>query len=153
MRMRTALLGNSVFVYGTLMAPEVIETLLGRVPPMTSARLTNYVRHPVKQQVFPGLIAKQNHITTGYLVQNLQDSELIRLDWFEDKEYKRLDCVVETLEDGKSYRTQVYLWNNPLEELDISQEWDYEHFRGNNLQWYLTNTVEPCRTELDRRKI
>jgi hypothetical protein len=45
------------FVYGTLMSPEVLQTLIGRVPSMCKpAFLPNFTRHPVKGYAFPAII-------------------------------------------------------------------------------------------------
>ena len=140
---------KSLFVYGTLVAPEVIQTLLGRLPKRSAARLEGFVRHPVKEQWFPGLISSSKHITKGVLYCDLMPQEMKRLDWFEDSEYERRDVTV-CLEDGSQRQTQVYVWTNPHAELDLSQEWSYENFREQFLDWYLENTVRPCRRELDR---
>jgi len=51
----------------------------------------------------------------------------------------------------KAFMTQVYLWSNPVSELDLSVDWSYERFRC-CLASYLENTVQPCRDELDRLK-
>lgn len=79
----------SIFVYGTLMAPEVLKVLIGRVPEsMDPAILTNYVRHPVKNEVFPGMIPSNNDDEThGLLLQGLSERDVSRLDWFEGDEY------------------------------------------------------------------
>jgi hypothetical protein len=49
----------------------------------------------------------------------------------------------------------VYVWIEDRKintgcKLDYSIEWSYDMFRKENLEWYLQNTVEPCRQELDR---
>ena len=47
--------GNA-FVYGTLMAEEVVSLLLKRVPPAKPARLVGFSRYKVKGQVFPAIV-------------------------------------------------------------------------------------------------
>lgn len=47
---------GTAFVYGTLMAEEVLKLLIRRVPPSKPATLTGYSRHRVKGQVFPAII-------------------------------------------------------------------------------------------------
>jgi hypothetical protein len=47
--------GNA-FVYGTLMADEVLRLLIHRVPKSKPAALMGYQRHRVKGQVFPAII-------------------------------------------------------------------------------------------------
>lgn len=51
-----AMSGKTAFVYGTLMAPEVVHALIRRVPPMKPAKLLGYKRHSVKGVVFPAIV-------------------------------------------------------------------------------------------------
>ncbi len=46
------------FVYGTLMSPHIVRTLLGRIPHWIQPAYLppNYVRHPVQGQVYPGVV-------------------------------------------------------------------------------------------------
>jgi len=144
---------RSIFVYGTLMAPEVVTTLLRRQPQATKACVEGYIRHPVINHVFPGLIAcSQSHKMTGILYQELSPQELKILDWFEDEEYTRIDVTVNLIKEDESsnVNTQLYLWTNPLTQLDCSKEWNYQQFRATKLDWYLEHTVRPTRQELDR---
>jgi hypothetical protein len=85
----------------------------------------------------------------------LTASQLRILDWFEDREYTRSDVAVQVLADDNSPKqqrvaTQVYVWTNALEELDLTQAWDYEGFSRNDLAAYLLHTVQLCRLEVER---
>ena len=106
----------------------------------------------------------------GILMRGLTTSEMKRLDWFEDVDYQRrgvkielsIDSTTPTLSSSQSARmdsdsaimnemqAQTYVWNNPTSELEIEQEWSFEKFCEQNLNWYLETTVRPCREELDR---
>jgi len=167
MVMKTTAL-SSVFCYGTLMAPEVIQTLIGRVPLSQSAHLCGsaFRRHPVRNHMFPGLITVRStdnstaNTTTervqGVLYRDLSVNEMQRLDWFEGDEYDKIPCTVELVDDDDDERnneqvsTQVYLWANPITELDLTRPWSYERFREKNLATYLERTVLPCRQQLDQ---
>uniref|UniRef100_A0A453NA23 Putative gamma-glutamylcyclotransferase n=1 Tax=Aegilops tauschii subsp. strangulata TaxID=200361 RepID=A0A453NA23_AEGTS len=46
----------SVFVYGTLMAEEVVRVLLGRVPPSSPALLPNHQRLSIRGRVYPAIL-------------------------------------------------------------------------------------------------
>ena len=37
-----------------------------------------------------------------------------------------------------------------ISQLDLSKEWSYDNFVTTHLDWYLDNTVRPCREELVR---
>lgn len=47
---------GTAFVYGTLMADEVLKLLIKRVPVSRNATLSGYARHKVKGQVFPAIV-------------------------------------------------------------------------------------------------
>lgn len=48
--------GGNAFVYGTLMAPEVVSLLIKRAPPFKPATLAGYTRHKIRGQVFPAIV-------------------------------------------------------------------------------------------------
>jgi hypothetical protein len=143
------------------MSPQVLRVLIGRVPELLQpALLSNYRRHPVRGEVFPGLIPSSSldDETQGILLQGLSETELTVLDWFEGHEYVRRDVKVQVpaaVGRGSSalMDTQCYEWSNPLSELDLTQNWDFENFQKTRLEWYLTNTVKPCRVELNNKGI
>jgi len=149
------------------MAPEVMQTLLDRVPPFQPAQLRGaFRRHPVRHQLFPGLVRASDDETTisqqqqpvqGVLYRNLSVNEMKRLDWFEGDEYEKIACHVDVMIDDNGSNgsdapvaTHVYLWTNPVTELDLTQPWSYQRFRQHHLEAYLERTVRPCRQELDR---
>jgi gamma-glutamylcyclotransferase (GGCT)/AIG2-like uncharacterized protein YtfP len=49
-------MNGAAFVYGTLMADEVLKLLIKRVPSSQKATLAGYCRHRVKGQVFPAIV-------------------------------------------------------------------------------------------------
>ena len=137
------------------MAPEVIQTLIGRLPPGQAAHLRGaFRRHPVQNYFFPGLVRAEDESTAqpvkGVLYKDLSVNEMKRLDWFEGDEYDKISCEVEVADSSEMVETQVYLWVKPIEELDVTQSWSYEQFREQNLEKYLEQTVRPCRDHLDR---
>jgi gamma-glutamylcyclotransferase (GGCT)/AIG2-like uncharacterized protein YtfP len=143
---------HTIFVYGTLMSPEVVQTLLGRaVSNVQSARINGFRRHPVQKKDYPGLIPIANGETTGVLLQGLTSSDMKRLDWYEGDTYSRVDVTVTLLHDSSRFDTQVYnLKENVLQELDLTKEWDFDAFTKLHLKEYLEKAVQPCRDELDR---
>lgn len=143
---------SSLFVYGTLIAPEVMRTLLGRLPDHEPARLIGFKRHPVRSRVYPGMIPNIHQATEpiqGILYRALTSSDMKRLDWFEGEEYTR-QTVSANIEGNQVVSTVTYVWTNPLDELDVTKDWSYETFRIQSLDWYLENTVKPCQEEVDR---
>ncbi len=102
---------TTCFVYGTLMSPDVLRELLGRVPRMRpNAVLSNHIRHPVLGRVYPGVIPAPpppppaggppdddagggrmrttmtiNDSVDGILLLDITPLEMRCLDWFEEE--------------------------------------------------------------------
>ena len=79
--------GLPLFVYGTLMFPGVVRAVLGRVPPSRQAHLAGYIALTVRGERFPGIIRDSNGLVEGRLIEDLNKSEWLRLDAYEDPFY------------------------------------------------------------------
>ena len=95
----------SRFVYGSLMAPEVLRSLLGRVPAQTRATVRGYHRFNVVDRVYPALFvsADRDERVEGSVLRGLSRRELAVLDWFEDEAYTltRVEPVFESDEEDE----------------------------------------------------
>ncbi|KAL7547925.1 hypothetical protein ACHAWF_011197 [Thalassiosira exigua] len=169
---------TSCFVYGTLMSPDVLKVLLGRVPAMVPrATLRDHSRHPVRERVYPGVIPSPPRAggdgamssVEGILLLEVSSLELRRLYWFEDEgaDYVRSkvqatvprfdegitnDMIVTDKDDSgnQMVRTNAYIWALGASTLDTSRDWDYDAFVANRLDWYMERVVKPCKIEVDR---
>ncbi|XP_065025432.1 AIG2-like protein D isoform X2 [Musa acuminata AAA Group] len=56
---------HNVFVYGTLMADEVVRTILKRVPPASPAVLNDYHRFSIKGRVYPAILPAESKKVKG----------------------------------------------------------------------------------------
>ena len=56
---------DALFVYGTLMFPEVLEVLLGRTPEMAPAALDGWRAAALADRVYPGLVAATRGLPDG----------------------------------------------------------------------------------------
>lgn len=84
--------GGAVFVYGTLMADEVVRLLLKRVPPSRPATLSGHRRHAIKGQVFPAIVpvpTPAEASVKGKVLMELTPKELEILDGEEGRERER----------------------------------------------------------------
>lgn len=84
----------SRFVYGSLMAPEVLRALLGRVPDRVPAAVRGYRRYRIKERVYPAIYraddeggGSSSSVVEGEVLRGLSRRELAVLDWFEDEAY------------------------------------------------------------------
>ena len=137
-----------LFVYGSLMAEEVLKILIGRVPKMQPAMLANYARHPVAGACFPAIVANKRASVEGRLLEDLSPPDLAVLDFFEDEEYVR--TAVNVVAGGETKPCTAYVW--PIERADLLKldaEWSYDAFRSKDLESYLVMTAE-VRAEFER---
>ncbi|GBF88869.1 hypothetical protein Rsub_01368 [Raphidocelis subcapitata] len=120
--------GGQVFVYGTLMADEVVGLLLKRVPPSKPATLAGHRRHAVKGQVFPAIVpADAGSSVRGKVLLQLSPRELEILDVYEAEEYYRAR-VQPSLDDGTRVDADVYVWKDQYRHL-LGGDWSYEGWR------------------------
>ncbi|KAL8521603.1 hypothetical protein ACS0TY_011938 [Phlomoides rotata] len=83
---------SAVFVYGSLLADDVVRALLSRVPPSSPAILPHYHRFSIKGRVYPAIIPAENKEVVGkdscadkvqvqaYVWQNKMDPNLYGLE-------------------------------------------------------------------------
>jgi len=78
---------ETLFAYGTLLVPEIIGELIGRVPDSVPATLHGYVRKLMRGQVYPGVTAAAGQSVTGLIYSGLSPRELEILDQYEGEAY------------------------------------------------------------------
>ncbi|KAF7088644.1 hypothetical protein CFC21_091729 [Triticum aestivum] len=138
---------HSVFVYGTLMAEEVVRVLLGRVPPSSPALLPNHQRLSIRGRVYPAILPVDGSKVPGKVWQGITDRELDVLDIFEDEEYVR-ETVGISLADSADMIAYAYIWGN-VDDPDLYGEWDFDEWKKVHLKDYITMTQD-FREELEQ---
>ena len=141
---------NNVFVYGSLMCPNVLKILLNRVPTFCKAKVKGYHRYRIKDQVFPAVRPNLNTSKTnpvfvqGLLLQEITNEELVIFDEFEDEEYVRetVEIEVENSEQQSSIDTShtrsayMYIWKDGQDGL-LYGSWSFEEHYLPNKEEYL----------------
>eukprot|EP00197_Chlamydomonas_leiostraca_P012842 CAMPEP_0202861696 /NCGR_PEP_ID=MMETSP1391-20130828/3011_1 /ASSEMBLY_ACC=CAM_ASM_000867 /TAXON_ID=1034604 /ORGANISM="Chlamydomonas leiostraca, Strain SAG 11-49" /LENGTH=156 /DNA_ID=CAMNT_0049541125 /DNA_START=141 /DNA_END=612 /DNA_ORIENTATION=+ len=126
--------GNA-FVYGTLMAEEVLRSLLRRVPTNKPAVLAGYKRYRVRHASFPAILpAQPEDRVQGKVLLGLSKAELQRLDVYESGMYVRTR-VNPVAEGGERVTADVYVWREEnRDDLELSAgDWSYGEWRKTNL--------------------
>jgi gamma-glutamylcyclotransferase (GGCT)/AIG2-like uncharacterized protein YtfP len=82
---------DALFVYGSLLFPEVLRALLGRVPNRVPASAPGWRVAGLPGRVYPGLVRGPG-VATGLLMTDLAQREWQILDAFEDELYQ-LRCL------------------------------------------------------------
>ncbi|WP_163551289.1 gamma-glutamylcyclotransferase family protein [Candidatus Frankia alpina] len=130
--------GPLLFVYGTLMFPEVVSTLIGRVPPMESAAALGRRAARLRDRLYPGLVrrvvvdqvTREESPATGQVLVGLDPTERAVLDAFEGSAYVAGPLV---LADGRP--AVAYLWLDAAEA--TAEDWDASAFAGQHLGDYV----------------
>ncbi|KAL2346862.1 hypothetical protein Fmac_000862 [Flemingia macrophylla] len=120
---------HNVFVYGSLLADEVVHTLLKRVPRTTPAILQDYHRFKIKGRVYPAILPVPNHKVTGRVLLGISGVELNILDEFEDVEYTRTHVQVSFIDKAEeTLQAYAYVWADPSDP-NLYAEWDFEEWK------------------------
>ena len=121
-----------LFVYGTLLFPEVLDALLGRVPPHRPATAPGWRVAALPGRLYPGLVADPDAVAPGSVLGGLDGGECRLLDAYEDVDYRRTAIA---LADGT--RCSAYVWHADV----LSNGWEPQLFAAAHLVGY----VQGCR--------
>ncbi len=125
---------DSVFVYGTLLFPEVLEAVIGWRPASRPARLRGWVRLSLRGRPYPGLLPRDGAETPGLLCRSVDAGALARLDHFEGRSYERIELPVES--DDVPTSAWVYVLAASARNLALEEPWAPELFRARHLTAY-----------------
>jgi hypothetical protein len=124
--------GDRLFVYGTLLFPEVLVTLLDRVPARVPAAAPGWRVAALPGRRYPGLVAGDG-VARGVLLAGLGEGEWRTLVAYEGDRY---DLRVLELSEGGG--ALAFIWTGgPVCEAD----WDPEEFEREHLPRYLEGCV------------
>lgn len=126
-----------VFVYGSLQCPEVLMTLLNRVPSLVPAILPDFKRYSVKDQSYPMIARSPGSSVHGLILLSLTPTEIEILDAFEGEEYEKTPVTVFNQVTGSNEHVFAYVGHILHQHLLVDKEWDLEHFRMHHLDRFL----------------
>ncbi|XP_050216692.1 AIG2-like protein D [Mercurialis annua] len=131
--------GHKVFVYGSLLADDVVGVLLKRVPQSSPAILHGFHRFSIKGRVYPAILPVPKKQVTGRVLFGISDGELDVLDTFEDVEYQRTSVDVITDGDDKLLQTHTYVWGD-VSDPNLFGDWDFEEWKKTHMEDFLQMT-------------
>ncbi|XP_023639347.1 AIG2-like protein D [Capsella rubella] len=132
---------HSVFVYGSLMADDVVRLLLNRIPQTSSATLPDFHRFSIKGRVYPAILPAKDDTVSGRVLFGITDHELYVLDEFEDTEYERQNVQVLLTDSSEKLLTKTYIWANK-DDPDLFGTWDFEEWKQLHMEGFLKMTKE-----------
>ena len=125
-----------LFVYGTLMVPEVMARVCGYRGTGRMASLAGYSRSRVAGALYPAITPAQGGIVEGILYHGLNAHLLARLDRFEGDQYRRervdIDCA------RRRYRAWTYVWTSSAGDGLERRPWSLDEFLGEGLARFLS---------------
>lgn len=132
--------GSSVFTYGTLEVPEVMEAVTGEVFDSAEAITEGYARYLLKGRIFPGMTPVPGYITSGRVYFGVSPRAIRLLDRFEDRFYVRQVIPVRT-DAGYWSHAYAYIIQSQDREVLSLNPWIREKF----VEDYLSSYLENCR--------
>lgn len=125
----------NLFVYGTLMVPQVMHAVCGFTAAAEPAVLQGHRRRRVRGEVYPGIVASQGEQVEGMLYRGLTDRHLSRLDEFEGEMYRRSSVEVEAGNTGVP--AFAYLMAPAFVDALSNDFWSLDAFVTHALQGFL----------------
>ena len=138
----------NVFVYGSLLFPEIAEGLCGEKLKSEEAILRGYSRFALKEADYPAIIKKNNATVKGKVLLNLDENAIYLLTFYEGDDYGMAPVKVET--NSGIVNAVAFVWmagNEFLEDFD----WDEGQFESESLAFYRDEIVPATRAEYYRR--
>jgi gamma-glutamylcyclotransferase (GGCT)/AIG2-like uncharacterized protein YtfP len=128
-----------LFVYGTLLFPDVLHILIGRDPARTPATVPGWRVATIPGRIYPTLIPDPAATARGHLLTDLTDAEWQILDAFEADEYHftRLHPA----------GTHPHAWAYTAPDPDVipPTPWNPDTFAAVHLPAYLDRCAAWCR--------
>jgi len=127
-----------VFVYGTLLFPEILTGLTGRTFTEVAATLPGFRRMQVKFGDYPAIIKADETDVQGKLILDVDARSLELLRFYEGDDY---DCIeAEVQLDDQKVRALVFVWKNDR-KLIAEPDWNPDKFKNHFLKDYTRYVV------------
>lgn len=136
-----------VFVYGSLLFPEIVEGLTGHKFETLDATLQNYVRRTVKNCDYPAIIPGKDGQVLGKILLNVDKRSLEVLRFFEGNEYACVDTIVKV--NNGEITACVFVWIEDTGALEKG-DWSAEIFERRSLNDYVRNVVPETVNDFER---
>jgi len=124
---------KDVFVYGTLLVPELQRRVTGRMFAAVPARVVGFARRRVRDETYPSLVSAAGAWVDGALLRGVDDGALARLDAYEGDAYERIAVRVR-VSDGTSVDAWLWLLRAAERQRISDEPWDFATFVAQDLR-------------------
>lgn len=118
----------NVFVYGTLLLPDMMHVVSGGEYESAEAIAHGYCRSRLAGRVYPGIAVDAGSQVAGRVYLEVSDESLRRLDYFEGPEYVRGSLEV-VLQDGSRVPAEAYIVPDEKRALLTGETWSIDKYR------------------------
>lgn len=140
-------MSSDFFSYGTLQAPEVILSVIGRLPAGEAARLPGWRAFRMRDARYPGIVpGAEKDGAPGMLYRGITDGELFTLDRFEGPQYERRKLEVAGPE-GNLFPAWVYVVKEERRAEVTGEPWRLADFLESGLPEFMERFVRERRRE------
>lgn len=133
---------QQLFVYGSLLFPDLVTALTGKHFRSVPATLAGYRRFRVKDCDYPAMIETPGAKVEGQIIENVDEKSMHILSFFEGDEYAQQQVIV-YLSDKKLQAT-TFVWTADLALLEDT-DWDKDVFEKGALPFYLKEVAPETR--------
>lgn len=127
-----------IFVYGSLLFPELVTALTGNSFIYSPAILYGFKRFRVKGCDFPAIIEETRSKTEGLLIENVDEKSMEILSFFEGDEYREEKVTI--FISDKEITAITFIWGAD-KSLLVNRDWDANEFKNKSLDYYLDKVV------------
>ena len=128
---------HNVFVYGTLMIPEILLSVTDRIFPGEDAVLQDFGRFCVAGESYPGIKEEAGAFTAGILYGNVDPESLSSMDSFEGDQYeRRLVTVLD--KKGREHRAFTYVIAPSYVPALSDHPWSLDQFKAKHLVSFMS---------------
>jgi gamma-glutamylcyclotransferase (GGCT)/AIG2-like uncharacterized protein YtfP len=125
-----------LFVYGTLMAQDVMRCVCGYARPGERADLHDFRRRRVAGEVYPAIVRWPGDVVHGVLYRGVDDAQAHRLDGFEGELYLREP--VEVACGSLRLTAQAYVMAPPFVDRLSDEAWSLAGFVSTRYEDFFT---------------
>ena len=140
---------QQVFVYGSLLFPEITKKLTGKSFKTLPAIVEGYKMYCVKGCDYPAIVRENGTFTNGKVLLDVEESDILKMSFFEGDEYEKKKISV--LVNGKPEDAFVFVWVKGNDLLD-DEEWDFQEFEKNSLEYYINEVIPETLDEFHRNR-
>ncbi len=127
---------DCLFAYGTLLAPELLYSVVGRRIKGQPAVLQGYICRRVRRAAYPAITKLDGATTHGSMYCGIDDLAWRRLDDFESNLYERR-LIELTQANGSPAMAYTYVIADTYKDRLTDEAWEFERFRRLHLGRYL----------------